>query len=57
MSYIQKIRNALVGGPREVTVGVVRNTAQRADPHHVSYTKIDVLMLGVSVRALANVKF
>lgn len=58
VSYTQKIRNSRPGEPREVTVGVVGNNLLNEDiRNHVSYTKNEVLMPGVSVRAFANVRF
>jgi iron complex outermembrane receptor protein len=45
-------------GMREFTVGVVGNNLLNADiRNHVSFTKDQVLMPGVNVRAFANVRY
>jgi iron complex outermembrane recepter protein len=58
VSYTQKLANPRPGEPREFTVGVVgNNLLNEAIRNHVSYTKNEVLMPGVSVRGFASVKF
>ena len=45
-------------GAREMTVGVVGNNLLNENiRNHVSYTKDQVLMPGLGVRAFANLKF
>ena len=45
-------------GRKEVTVGVVGNNLLNEDiRNHVSYTKDEVLMPGIGVRAFANFRF
>ena len=58
ISYTQKFADARPGQVREYTVGVVGNNLLNQDIRaSTSYTKDEVLMPGVSVRAFANVKF
>jgi iron complex outermembrane recepter protein len=58
VSYTRKFADAMPGHPREFTVGVVGNNLLNEDiRNHVSYTKNEVLMPGVSVRGFASVKF
>jgi iron complex outermembrane receptor protein len=58
ISYTRKMINARPGSPREFTVGVAGNNLLNEDiRNHVSYTKDEVPMPGLSVRAFANVKF
>jgi iron complex outermembrane receptor protein len=58
VSYTRKFANAMPGDLREFTVGVVGNNLLNEDiRNHVSYTKNEVLMPGVSVRGFASVRF
>ncbi len=58
VSYTHKLKNPRPGEPREFTLGVVGNNLLNENiRNHVSYTKNEVLMPGVGVRAFANVKF
>jgi len=58
VSYTHKPKNPRPGEPREFTLGVVGNNLLNENiRNHVSYTKNEVLMPGVGVRAFANVKF
>jgi iron complex outermembrane receptor protein len=58
LSYTNKLRRGRFGSPQEVTVGVAGNNLLNEDiRNHVSYTKDEVLMPGIGVRAFANLKF
>jgi iron complex outermembrane receptor protein len=57
ISYTRPLRPADFGA-REITVGLVgNNLLNEAIRNHVSYTKDEVLMPGIGVRAFANLKF
>ena len=58
ISYTQTLRSARPGEPREFTFGILGNNLLNATIRNsVSYTKNEVLMPGLGVRAFANVKF
>jgi len=57
VSYTQKLDPVLFG-PKEVTLGILGdNLLNENIRNHVSYSKNEVLLPGVNVRAFANLKF
>ncbi len=57
VSYTQKL-DRVVFGPKEVTLGILGdNLLNENIRNHVSYSKDEVLLPGLNVRAFANLKF
>ena len=57
VSYTQKL-DPVVFGPKEVTLGILGdNLLNENIRNHVSYSKDEVLLPGLNVRAFANLKF
>jgi iron complex outermembrane receptor protein len=58
LSYTRKFKNAPVGEPREITVGIVGNNLLNENIRNaVSFKKDEVLMPGRTVRLFASMKF
>jgi iron complex outermembrane receptor protein len=58
LSYTRKFKNAPIGEPREITVGIVGNNLLNEDIRNaVSFKKDEVLMPGRTVRLFATARF